>query len=97
LGTLLTQLVSENKANWDEHLPKVLFSYKTTYKVVTCYTTYQLVYELHPLMPIKYILLVIGSNHEERSHARVLTSRVSKLGKLQEDKLKFEVNLGTQH
>jgi hypothetical protein len=51
LGTLLTKLVSENRTNWDEHLSTVLFSYKTTYKVATRYTQYQLVYGLHPLMP----------------------------------------------
>jgi hypothetical protein len=35
LGTLLTKFVNENKTNWDEHLPTILFSYKTTYKVAT--------------------------------------------------------------
>ncbi len=34
LGTLLTKLVNENKKNWDEHLPIILFFYRTTYKVV---------------------------------------------------------------
>jgi hypothetical protein len=56
LGTLLTKLVSENKTNWDEHLYIVLFSYKTAYKVAIGYTSYQLVYGLHPLMPTKYIV-----------------------------------------
>jgi hypothetical protein len=54
-GTLLIKLVNDNKTNWDEHLPTVLFSYKITYKVAIGYTPYQLVYELHPLMPIEYI------------------------------------------
>jgi hypothetical protein len=45
-------------------------------------------------MPIEYILLVISNNHKERNHVRVLTSRVLKLEKLQEDILQFEVNLG---
>ncbi len=52
-GTLLTELVSENRIDWDEHLFIMLFSYKTVYKVATWYTPYQLVYGLHPLMPIK--------------------------------------------
>jgi hypothetical protein len=41
---------------------KVLFLYKTTYKVATWYTPYQLVYGLHPLMPIKYIVPVVRDN-----------------------------------
>ncbi len=51
LGTLLTKLVIDNKTYWDKHLSTMLFSYKTTYKVATRYTPYQLVYGLHPLMP----------------------------------------------
>jgi hypothetical protein len=58
LGTLLTKLVSENKADCNEHLSTVLFSYKTIDKVATKYTPYQLMYGLHPLMPIKYIVLI---------------------------------------
>jgi hypothetical protein len=38
--TLLTKLVSENKTDYDEHLSKMLFSYKTTYKVAIEYTPY---------------------------------------------------------
>ncbi len=63
LETLLTKLVNENKTNWDEHLPTVLFFYKTKYKVATWYTPYQLVYGLHPLMPTKYIMSITSSNH----------------------------------
>jgi hypothetical protein len=56
----LTKLINDNKTNWDEHLSTMLFSYKTTYKVAIGYTPYQLVYGLHPLMPIEYIMPIIG-------------------------------------
>jgi len=88
-------LVSENKIDWDEHLPTILFSYRTSYKVTIGYTQYQLVYGLHLLMPIKYIVLVIGSDHKEWNLVKVLTSKVLELKRLQEDKLQFEVKLGT--
>jgi hypothetical protein len=39
-----------------------LFSYKPTYKVTIRYTPYQLVYGLHPLMLIEYIVPIIGGN-----------------------------------
>jgi hypothetical protein len=45
--------MNENKAYWDEHLPTILFFYKTTCKVATRHIPYQLLYELHPLMPIE--------------------------------------------
>jgi hypothetical protein len=58
----------------------MLSSYKTTYKVATRYTPYQLAYGLHPLMPIEQI--VVGEEHRDNTLVRVLTSRVSKLEKL---------------
>jgi hypothetical protein len=33
LGTLLTNLISENRIDWDEHLSIVLFSYRIAYKI----------------------------------------------------------------
>jgi hypothetical protein len=85
----------ENKTDWDEHLLIVLFSYITTYKVITRHT-HQLVYGLHLLMPKEYILPIINSNHIEENPMRLLTNRVSKLEKLQEDKLQYDVKLRTQ-
>ncbi len=69
----MIKLVSENKIDWDEHLPTILFSYKTTYKVTIRYTPYQLVYGLHPLIPIEYILPIIDNNHRKGNHVKVLT------------------------
>jgi hypothetical protein len=52
--------VGENRTYWDENLFIVLFSYRLAYTLITRYTPYQLVYGLHPLMPIEYIVLVVG-------------------------------------
>jgi hypothetical protein len=60
----------------------MLFSYKTTYKVVTWYTPYQLVYGLHPLMPIEYIVLVASGNENDNTPMRVLTNKIIELEKL---------------
>jgi hypothetical protein len=62
----------------------VLFSYKIAYKVSTRYTPYQLVYGLHPLMPTKYIMSIVGGEHRYNTLVRVLTNKVSELKKLQE-------------
>jgi hypothetical protein len=71
-GTLLTKLVSENRIDWDEHLSTILFSYRATYKIVTWYTLYQLVYGLHPLMPTKYIVPIVGGNERDNTLVKVL-------------------------
>ncbi len=65
----------------------MLFSYRTTYKVATRYTPYQLVYGLHPLMPIEYIILVIGGDERDSTLVNVLTNRITKLEKLQEARM----------
>ncbi len=63
-------------------MSKMLFSYKTAYIVATRYTPYQLMYGLHPLMPTKYIMLVVGGNERDNILVKVLTSKISKLEKL---------------
>jgi hypothetical protein len=62
----------------------VLFSYKSAYKIVTWYTPYQLVYGLHPLMPIKYIVLVVGGYEKDNNPMRVLINIIIEPKKLQE-------------
>jgi hypothetical protein len=65
----------------------VLFSYTITYKVVIGYTTYQLVFGLHPLMPIEYIVPVVGGDERDSTLVIVLTSRIIELEKLQEARM----------
>ncbi len=72
----------------------ILFSYKIVYKVVTSYTPYQLVYGLHPLMLTKYVLSTISGDHIDAKPTRVLTTRITKLEKLQENKLETQNNVG---
>jgi hypothetical protein len=72
LGTLLTKLVNENRTNWDEHMFTLLFSYRIIYKVAIGYTTYQLVYGLHPLMPTKYIFPIASGNERDNIPTKVL-------------------------
>jgi hypothetical protein len=64
---MLTKLINENRTNWDEHLSTVLFSYTIVDKVTTRYTPYQLVYWLHPFMPIEYIVPIVDGNEREYS------------------------------
>ncbi len=83
----MTKLVSDNRINWDEHLSILLFSYKIAYKITTWYTPYQLVYGLHPLMPTKYIVLVVGGNEKYNILVRILSSIITELEKFQEAKM----------
>jgi hypothetical protein len=65
----------------------VLFSYRTAYKVATWYTPYQLMYGLHPLMPIEYINLIVGGDERDSTPVKVLINRFTELEKLQETRM----------
>ncbi len=60
----------------------MLFSYRIAYKITIGYTTYQLVWGLRPLMPIRYIVIVVGGNEKDNYSGRVLTNRIMELKKL---------------
>ncbi len=65
----------------------MLLSYRTTYKITIEYTPYQLVYGLHPLIPIEYIVLVVVGDERHSTPVRVLTNRIIELEKLKEAKI----------
>jgi hypothetical protein len=65
----------------------MLFSYRIAYIVTIGYTPYQLLYELHPLMPTKYIVSIVSGNERDNILVKVLTNRIIKLEKLQEDRM----------
>ncbi len=71
LRTLLTKLVSENRTYWDEHMSIMLFSYKIAYNVTRKYTPSRLMYGLHPLMPIEYIVPVVGGEQKDKTLMKV--------------------------
>jgi hypothetical protein len=68
----------------------ILLSNKIVYKVATCYTPYQLVYGLHPLMPIEYILPAISVDDRDIESTKILTTKITKFEKLHENKLEVQ-------
>jgi hypothetical protein len=72
----------------------LLFSYKTTYKVTTWYTTYELIYGLHPLMPTKNIVPIASGIQRDSTLVKVLTSKVSKFKNLQEARMQVVETIG---
>jgi hypothetical protein len=79
--------VNENQNDWDENLSIVLFSYKYIFKVGTGHTPFLLVYRLHPLLLIEYLLPSKPSQNHDPKPIKVLISQLSKLEKLQENQL----------
>jgi hypothetical protein len=84
IGLLLTKLINENHMDWDKHLHIVLFVYKITFKVDTSHTPFQLVYGLHALMPIKYLLPTTNfAKCKDLAMTQILSIQLAKLKKLE--------------
>jgi hypothetical protein len=52
------------------------------YKVAIGYTPYQLMYGLHLVMPIEYIIPVVGGDEKDNVPVNVLITRIIKSEKL---------------
>jgi hypothetical protein len=48
-------------------------------KVTTRYTPYKLMYGLHPIMPIEYIIPIVSGNEKDSTPVKVLISIITKL------------------
>jgi hypothetical protein len=52
--------------------------------------------DLHPLMPTKYIIPIVGANEKDSTLMRDLTNRITKLEKLQKTKIQVTKIARTQ-
>jgi transposase InsO family protein len=56
LETSLMKLCSVNKDDWDLRVPTVLWTYRTTCKMLIMQTTFKLVYGLEAVVPMEYLV-----------------------------------------
>ncbi len=74
----------------------ILFPYRTTFKVGTSHTPFQLIYGLHLLLLVEYLLPFKPLQNYDPTFVKVLTNQLSKLDKLQENLLVTQ-DLGNLH
>ena len=56
LEAMLAKVVQANQRDWDAHLPKVLFAYRTAVHESTQFTPYHLVFGRSPMLPVDVML-----------------------------------------
>jgi len=92
---MFTKLVNDKQNDWDEHLGVVLFAYRTAYKFSIGCTSFQLLYGMYLLMPIKYL---VSTNKQDDTtiidQVQVLTNKTLELEKLEENMLEAINNVG---
>jgi len=54
------------------------------------------VYGLHPLVPIEYVVSIVGGNERNNTSMRVLNSRIIELEKLQQTRMQGAKTIGIQ-
>ena len=53
---MLSKVVQSNQKDWDSHIPKALFAYRSAILESTKFTPYQLVYGCSPNLPVDVFL-----------------------------------------
>jgi hypothetical protein len=56
LGNILAKLVNVNRTDWDIMFFTTLWAYRTTYKMTTQFTPFELVFGTQPLMPVEFMI-----------------------------------------
>ena len=64
LEAILSKVVSENQKDWDSHIPKALFAYRTAFHESSGHSPFHVIFGRSPLLPID---IVIGRPQCEES------------------------------
>lgn len=71
--------------DWEERLPAALWAYRTTYKVTTRHTSFQLMYGQEAVVPAEYTIPSLQvAVHNRLSDEESLSARLDNLVKLDE-------------
>ncbi len=73
--------MNENQNDWDEHMSKISFSYGIAFKLGISHTPFQLIYGLHLLLLMEYMLPSKPGQNYDLTLVRVLISRLLELEK----------------
>ncbi|KAJ7529813.1 hypothetical protein O6H91_15G067000 [Diphasiastrum complanatum] len=56
LCNIITKIVEASRSDWEHKLQAALWAFRTTYKLATGHTPFQLVYGLEAIMPVEFIV-----------------------------------------
>ena len=79
LESMLSKMVNENQKDWDTHLPKALFAYRTAIHNSTGYSPFHVNFGRSPTLPIDIMLGRLPSSDGEKDVAEYVKEVVSSL------------------
>ena len=56
LEAMLAKTVSDNQKDWDQHIPKLMFAYRTTVHESTGYTPFHVTFGRSPMLPVDIMI-----------------------------------------
>ena len=62
LFRMIGKLASDKKAQWEQHLPKLLQAYNSTRSAITGYSPHYLMFARHPCLPVDFYFLTKGAH-----------------------------------
>ena len=65
LQAVLAKTVSDNQHDWDTHLPKALFAYRTAVHEATGFTPFHVTFGHSPMLPIDILIGTLPTQHKE--------------------------------
>ena len=63
LEAMLAKTVSEHQQDWDQHIPKLLFAYRTAIHEATGYTPFHVTFGRSPVLPVD---IMIGASIQQK-------------------------------
>ena len=65
LEAMLAKIVQQNQRDWDQHLPKVMFAYRTAIQEATGYTPFHVTFGRSLVLPLDVMLGVHRQKKQE--------------------------------
>ncbi|MCO5609014.1 hypothetical protein L7F22_063234 [Adiantum nelumboides] len=88
LVTVLTKIVSESRADWDQKLYSALWAYRVAYKTSIGTTPFNMVYGIQAILPLKFLIPTLRVAQELEWTGHELSEQIDVLEKLDETRLK---------
>ncbi|MCO5604782.1 hypothetical protein L7F22_058953 [Adiantum nelumboides] len=94
LVTIITKIVSELRASWDQKLHLALWEYRVGYKTSIDITPFNMVYGIQVILPLEFSTLRVAKDLEWTRHE--LSEQLEVLEKLDETRLRAVASIYTQ-
>ncbi|MCO5567507.1 hypothetical protein L7F22_021201 [Adiantum nelumboides] len=96
LVTVLTKIVNESRADWDQKLHSALWAYRVAYKTSIGTTPFNMVYGIRAILPLEFLIPALPIAKELEWTGHELSKQIEVLEKLDETRLRAVASIYAQ-